>query len=329
MSRRGGASALLAVGLLVAIARAEPRDPARADALFRDGREAMRQRDFEVACARFAESQSLDPAPGTLLNLADCEEKLGRLVTASKHVQAALAELPPRDDRARIARERLATLGRRVASVTLRLAPGTPPSGRITRDGVDVTPAELGVPERTDPGNHVYAIVLSDGREHRVTAVLREGEQREIVLDVAPPPPPPAPPPSHTPPAIVSAAPALASSSPPPPSRPTPRDRTGAYVAGGIGLVGVAIASVTGVVLLRKKATVDGACDRDARTCTSDDGVDAAHSGRTLVPIFYGAAILGVAGLATGAVLLWSHGDSGDVALSGSPAGLSLTGKFR
>ena len=316
------------LALAASVAHAEPRDPARADALFRDGRDAMRQRDFESACARFAESQSLDPAPGTLLNLADCEEKLGRIVAALRHVQGALADLPPRDERARIARDRLATLARRLAHVTLRVAPGTPPSGRITRDGGDVAPAELGTPERTDPGNHVYALVLADGREHRVSVVLREGEHREIVLDVAPAPAPvpvPVPPAPAPSPPLASSPPALP---PGPPPRPAP-NHTAAYVAGGVGVVGVAVASIVGVVLLRKKSTVDGACNHDARTCTSDDGVDAARSGKSLVPVFYGAGVLGVAGLVTAGAMLWSKGDApGDLALLCGPGGCALRGGF-
>ena len=63
-------------------ARAEADPEAAAEALFRSGREAAAAGDHGVACARFRESQRLQPAAGTLLNLAICEEHLRQLVEA-------------------------------------------------------------------------------------------------------------------------------------------------------------------------------------------------------------------------------------------------------
>ena len=63
-------------------AMADTRDPAAAEALFEAGRQAATRGDWTTACPKFAESQRLDPAPGTLLNLADCEEHLGHLASA-------------------------------------------------------------------------------------------------------------------------------------------------------------------------------------------------------------------------------------------------------
>src|SRR5580692_11189003 len=80
-------------------ARAESIDPAVADALFRKGREAAEKGDWATACPKFAESQRLDPAPGTLLNLADCEEHLGQLASAYEHFKTAVETMAPSDDR--------------------------------------------------------------------------------------------------------------------------------------------------------------------------------------------------------------------------------------
>src|SRR5687768_8531645 len=58
-------------------ALAQPRDAAAGEALFIEGRRLMKVGDRPAACAKFAESQRLDPAVGTLANLADCEEQRG------------------------------------------------------------------------------------------------------------------------------------------------------------------------------------------------------------------------------------------------------------
>ncbi len=71
------------------------------------------------ACARFSESERLDPAAGTLLNLADCYERNGQLASAWLTFREATtaAELSDRaawseqaSARARLLEPRLPTL---------------------------------------------------------------------------------------------------------------------------------------------------------------------------------------------------------------------------
>jgi hypothetical protein len=53
-----------------------------AQARFRDGRQMMSEGRYAEAAERLAESQRLDPAPGTMANLAYCYDKLGRTSAA-------------------------------------------------------------------------------------------------------------------------------------------------------------------------------------------------------------------------------------------------------
>jgi hypothetical protein len=55
---------------------------AQAEVLFRQGRDLMVAGKLAEACSAFEESQKLEPAVTTLLNLASCREQLGQLATA-------------------------------------------------------------------------------------------------------------------------------------------------------------------------------------------------------------------------------------------------------
>jgi hypothetical protein len=55
---------------------------AQAEVLFRNGRDLIAAGKIAEACSAFEESQKLEPAVTTLLNLAGCREKLGQIATA-------------------------------------------------------------------------------------------------------------------------------------------------------------------------------------------------------------------------------------------------------
>src|SRR5882724_4149653 len=101
------------------------RDPATAEALFRQGRQAMEAKNYQEASQKFAESQRLDPAAGTLMNLATCEEKLGRLASAWQHWKEAIDALPANDDRVVFAQSRVEELEKKLPRLQVTLQSGT------------------------------------------------------------------------------------------------------------------------------------------------------------------------------------------------------------
>ncbi|NUO54275.1 MAG: hypothetical protein HOV80_35980, partial [Polyangiaceae bacterium] len=59
-------------------------DKARSTKLFEEGRALMAEGKYDLACTKLEESHKLRPGIGALFNLADCNERRGRLGTADK-----------------------------------------------------------------------------------------------------------------------------------------------------------------------------------------------------------------------------------------------------
>ena len=152
--RRWLFSGAVACALLLAGPAARAQQPA-AEALFREGRRLVDAGKLIDACAKFAESQRLDPASGTLLNLGDCNERLGRTATAWSYFVAAgtLAEAQGKPDQRSEARLRAEAVEGRLAHLTIRAAkPVT--AMLVKRDEVLLGPAALGTRTPIDPGRY-------------------------------------------------------------------------------------------------------------------------------------------------------------------------------
>ena len=67
---------------MIAIVRPAHAQNVAAEALFREGKELLKQGKLTEACAKFDASDRLEPSVGTELNAADCHEKNNKLATA-------------------------------------------------------------------------------------------------------------------------------------------------------------------------------------------------------------------------------------------------------
>lgn len=297
MSRR---FACLAFAALMALGgSAIAQSASRADQLFGEARELMKVQNFKDALPKFEESLKLDPAPGTLFNLAECEAQVGRLVSAKEHFQVAAAGFPKGDKRRPYSIGRVAELERRIAHLTLKLASNAPKDVIVTRNGVPMKDSEFGAPFPTDPGDVALVVTARGHEDRKVNLSLKDGEALEYALQVGDTGAEQAADTTTTDRAI--------SKSITPSGRGTPL-RTIGFVVGGVGVLGVGLGAVTGILTMGYASTVKDHCD--ASNACDSKGLDAASSGKVTSPISTIAFIAGGALIVTGVVLVIVGGSS-------------------
>ena len=182
------AAAAMLTGLVGQPALAEDAQSAsKADETFLAGRELLKDKRYAEACAKFQQSEAEDPASGTLLALAYCQELSGLFATswASYGAAADLAQREGHPDRQAAAAERIQALAARVSKLTV-VAPAelvAMPGFRLTMNGIEFERASFGVPVPLDGGAHVF-IATAPGRVAWTSTVtlLPEHDQKTLTL---------------------------------------------------------------------------------------------------------------------------------------------------
>jgi hypothetical protein len=266
----------------------DTRDPAAAEELFRQGRAASEKNDFTTACAKFRESNRLDPAVGTVFNIADCEEKLGRLATSWTLFQEVVQRLPPADNRRAIAEQRSAKLEPRVPKLSIHLGGAARTDVTVRRDGVSLGTASLDTPLPVDPGDHVVIVEAPGARPAEFHARVAEGDNAVLAVAVGDALP------AGEQPGTGAGGTGTEQHSP---------SHTAAYVVGGIGVAGLVTGAIAGILTLSKKSTVNTECPD--KQC-SPDGLSAANAGKTLGVVTTVGLITGVVGIGAATYLFVS-----------------------
>ncbi|MEZ4227167.1 MAG: hypothetical protein R3B13_39880 [Polyangiaceae bacterium] len=298
----------------------QARDPAAAEALFSAAREDMDAERYREACRKFEESQRLDPAVGTVINLAACLEKLGHLSAAWEKWQQAQRQLSPGDERHAIVVQRAEAMKARVPHLVLRLAPKSPLGTKVLRDGVELGAAALQVPLPVDPGLHVLIVRAPERPDRRYEVDLREGQTRELEL---------APAPAASTPSVAKAPPKLRAPAPPPaPPKDAPSEEAGpprwvGYTLLGIGGAMAIVGSVAGLQALAKKNEVDDDCSvQNGQRVCGRSGLDAADAGKTYATISNVSFAVAIIGVGAGTYLTFV------APASTQGAGVSVGGRF-
>jgi hypothetical protein len=147
---------LVALMLIPAIAWAQlSGDEAVAQTLFDQGKVALAEKNYALACPAFEKSQRLSPAGGTLLFLAICREGEGKTATAWVLFNDVLSKAreAKRVDRETVAREHLDALTPRLEKVSIEVS--APMADEVVFvDDVAIGRAVWGTRYPIDPGSH-------------------------------------------------------------------------------------------------------------------------------------------------------------------------------
>lgn len=315
--RRAVLGGALLVGLLVAthpntaIAEASADNRAAAEALFQEAGRLFKDGKYAEACSKLQDSNRLDPAAGTLMNLGRCYEKVG--MTASAWLAyldaASVSKRTGQSDRERSARDSASKLAPGLAKLTVQVpSAALVPSLEVKRDGDPLPKTLLNMAAPIDPGDHEISC-SAQGKKPWTTRIHIDPSQGVTVVV----------------PRLEDAPVAAASG---PRERKAPTDPGGtvgtggkqgdqeskglgttralALVAGGLGLAGVAVGTVFGLGAMS---------DRDATNqnnrCTeggcTPEGIDFNNKAHDKAMVSTVGFAVGGAALATGLVL-WMVG---------------------
>lgn len=285
-----------------------------AEALFDEAVALMQAQRFAEACPKLAESHRLDPASGTVFNLAICLEKEGKHASAAIAFEESVARSikDGNKERESLARERLAQIKPLVSKIVVRVdAKIAGLEGLDVRfDGASVRHQAWGIQVPMDLGVHTLTAVASGKKElRREVDIAETGKVYEVTIDALDDAP--------IDPTARSAS---------GPLRPVDEGGTRRTVGWGlVGLGGLFVVGggISGVIAIDRHAESDRLC-KDPPGCTPE-GVSAETSANRFA---WGANIgigLGLVSAAVGAVLLFTQKpSSGRAGTAGRPAWITF-----
>jgi hypothetical protein len=305
--RRAISALVFAVSLHATPAAAQR---AEANFLFDEGRAAMARHDYVAATSRLEQSQQMDPAVGTLLNLAECYSLLGRSASAWSAYRdaASLAATTRQLERERYAARKAQELEPQLSRLVVIIKPPARlPGLTLTRNGVLLPEALWGAAIPVDPGaQHLEAkapgyVAWKFDVDVTEVAASKQVEMPELTAEPAAPPAA-SPPPVAAAPVIVPAAQPAA----------VPRDRGATHPGSSVlptgGWVSVAAGAASlgaGVFLFADGRSKISDAHCPDQICVRGVGDKSLHdSGRSHEKLGVGFGIAGVVLVGAGVSLL-------------------------
>lgn len=242
-----------------ALAQSEA-DRATARNLAAEGYTALKTQDYDTAEDRFRRADALVHAPTLVVDHARALIGLGRFVEAQERLELVSREgvadnAPWVWKKAYQDAEQLANdVKPKVAWLTINVTGATEPTVHV--DGKQVPVAALGVRRAVDPGPRHISAHAAGYVPQEISLTMPEGGERAVTLDLLIDP-------GVKP--VQSKVEKRPTRRPPPAPEKKPSNAL-AYAALGLGGVGLAVGTVTGIISLSKRSELMERCG-GSRTC--------------------------------------------------------------
>lgn len=339
--------------LLLALALGAPRpalaqqEPSAAEvsaarALFLEGLKLADTGRCADAVEKFERAERLHHALTIAARLGECQVELGKLVQGTETLlRVARERLPANAPHAFVtaqarAQKVLDAALPKVAKLKISLKGVSEANAAIVLDGEPVPGAFLDTFRPTDPGAHAIEASAPGFLKESARVTLGDGDSQTVTLTLRPDPnAPKTPPPSATSAgaATTSATPGGVSADPVAEARGP--NRLPAYVAFGVGAVGLTAGAVFGLSAVNQRSKLNDVCpERSDCPAASRDDIDAMSRSATFSTIGFGVGVLGL-GAGTALLLLSNKPEPTPASATGlrmrawaGPGSLGLSGTF-
>lgn len=274
---------------------------ATAQKAFEKGMKAAKAKKHDEALAAFKESYGAVASPNSHLMVARELVELGRLEEAWVEYEKTVAEAeaaaqkdPKYADTVTGAKNEQNDLKGKLGFLKLNVT-GAGAGARVTVRGKEVPEVDWVKPVPVMPGSVRVELVTSDGKENVQEVNATAGGETPVTLA------PPAKGATDTGAGSGQASAKLEAST----SGGGPGLRTWAYVAGGVGIAGLATFGIFGAMNNAKHSKLDDACKDGVCPSNLEEERDAGKRYQTIANI---GLVVGVVGLGTGTVLYLMSG---------------------
>lgn len=285
-----------------------------ADELYESGR-------YEAAAQAFKASYDLVSSPNSRLMWARALRELKRFdeayVQYEGTIHDALASGGRYPEAQKAAEAELEALTRSLAYIDVKAATSNIPT-EVRLNG-RVVPWKAGERIIAPATKVLLEFRFANGTSRQQEVELNAGETREVQTE-----PTPAASPPETKPASQSAVAPVHE-----PKRVSNPTRTAAYVAGAVGVAGVATFTVFGLLNRSTYSNLESRCSNDICSKSQMNDVDAGRRYQTIANIGLGVGAVGTAAAVTLFILSSGHGSQErPTALMIGPGSLNLSGRF-
>jgi hypothetical protein len=305
---------VLAAALLLVALPARATDPSAALDELKQGYALKLDGHCHDAIPHFVRSIELGATPKALLNLADCEQQAGDLVSAQHHATQGrdLARQSGDAELTGVADAQLGAIDSRLPRLTVTLARNAPTDCTVSGDGAPIGSTSLGVPIPMNPGAHGI-VVVAPGRALRTyNVMLADGAHSQI--EVSPGESLDAPQPSTSPTADQARDQAAT-------TQTSSLRRPVALGLVGVGAVGVVVGAVFGVLSKSAHSDADSHCQLGPQANLCDaQGVASGNTAISRGDLSTWTFVGGLVAAGAGAVLWFTAPrDDGGIAIGIAP----------